>query len=246
MTDCFNSTEKQYGATLRLLRLLQQHEYPTLILTKNTLLATEEYMDAIGPTHTYPQYTITTPFDDVSKVFEPGAEPTSERLQAVETLADNGFKVAVRVNPLFPKYPDGHYAKGYKTPKPLRYFDWQLIDMIAEHKADTLIAGFLRLSTFNIRWIKEQTGQDLTYLFNPKRKMADQARHYSIAEKKYYYEKIWNMCKKHGVKFTICFDDDEAYETFRYMWHNPQDCCNGLDNIPEFKTTYQNIHGGTR
>jgi len=109
----------------------------------------------------------------------------------------SGFHVAARINPLFPIYPDGYFAGTREFPakvKRLRYFDWKLIDMIADAGCKTIIAGFLRLSTWNIRWIREKTGKDLTYLFDPTTKQRNTAFHFGIEEKRYYYEKIRDLC----------------------------------------------------
>ena len=243
MTDCFTPIDKETGVTRATIRLLNKHNHPYLILTKNSLV--QEYADILDPDLAYVQLTITTPYDDISAIYEPYASPTSERLKTCRYLTDMGFNVAVRINPLFPKYPDGHYAQDgqqgmFGDKGEFRYFDWSLVERIAEAGASTVIAGFLRLSSWNIKWIKEKTHRDLTYLFNPDTRQANQALHFGIEEKRYYYERIKAMCDSMGLDFSVCYDGDEAYETFRYLWANQNDCCNGIGKVKGFTTTYDN------
>jgi DNA repair photolyase len=44
---------------------------------------------------------------ELTRQLEPGAPAPRKRLQALQKLADNGFWTTVRINPLFPIYPDG-------------------------------------------------------------------------------------------------------------------------------------------
>ena len=239
MTDCFSDIEKERKVSLRTLKFLKGFDYPALILTKNKLIASPEYMEAMDPGLDYVQFSITTPYDDIAKLYEEGASTTSERLAAIETLTRNGFYVAARINPFFPIYPDGYYTGKRKYEgDPLRYFDWSLIDMLADAGCKTVIGGFLRLSTWNIGWIKEKTGNDLTYLFDPATKQRNSALHYGAAEKRYYYEKTRELCTTRGMEFSVCYDGDESYETFRDLWANPDDCCNGKGKIRGFKRAY--------
>lgn len=216
MTDCFSPAEAERGVTLAVLKLLRRYDYPCLILTKNRLIAEDRYLRALDPQLAYVQFSVTTPFDDLAAKFEAGASVTSERLAAMRLLADAGFHVAGRVNPLFPRYPDGHYTatgsrKGWGPH--FRYFDKSLVGMLAEAGCRTLIAGFLRLSTWNLRWIREKTGEDLSFLFDPAIRQKNTALHFSTEEKRYYYERLRDRCRERGLEFSVCCDGDVAYET---------------------------------
>ena len=235
MTDCFSRAEREHGVTRRLLTLLNHYRHPYLILTKSADIT--NYLDVIDPDLAYVQLSITTLSDDLSAVYEPGASLSSERLAACRALSAAGVYVAGRVNPLFPMYADGHFSEGKPSP-PFNYFHWDLIDATCEAGAQTLIAGFLRLSQWNIRWIREATGQDLTWLFDPATKAKNQALHFSTEEKRYYYEMIKGRCDAQGVDFSVCYDGDESYNTFRYLWANPNDCCNGTGKVPGFTANY--------
>lgn len=242
MTDCFSDAEKTHRVTLRLLQLLKKYDYPYLILTKNALVAEPEYLEAMNPELGYIQFSITTPFDDVAKVFEKGASSTTERLKAMRTLTDKGFYTAGRINPMWPTHTDG-FNCGKRTflperTKSFRYFDWNLINMLADAGCKTVIAGFLRLSSWNLRWIKEATGEDVSWLFDPATKTHNAALHFSTEEKRWYYETAKEYANSKGMEFSVCYDGDEDYETFRYLWANPNDCCNGKGKIRGFKNAY--------
>jgi DNA repair photolyase len=236
MTDCFMPQEEKIGLTWQVINLLEQLAHPYLILTKSPLVATPLYTEIMSPSLAYIQISITGLDSELVAQIEPGCQSTEERLEAVRTLASAGFFVAVRINPLFPIFPDGHYSHSLLSlQKPLPLFSEDLVDRIADAGASTIIAGFLRLSSWNIRWIKKATGLDLTYLFSAK--ATNQALHYGSEEKRIYYERLAELCKACGVAFSICYDEDDAYEEFQYLWANQNDCCNGLGNVLGFTKT---------
>lgn len=240
MTDCFGDVEEAHGVTLKLLKLLKEYHYPYLILTKNARVASDKYLEVLDPRLAYVQLSVTSYRDDLAATYEPGASVTSDRLDAAEKLHYEGYHTAVRINPLFPIYPDGHFSGGnlFSTDDKFDYFNWCLLDMIANARVNTVIAGFLRLSAWNIKWIREFAGRDLTVLFSPSEKHKNAALHFSIEEKRYYYEEMRRLCHARGMDFSVCYDGDEAYEEFRYLWANPHDCCNGVGKVDAFNTTF--------
>jgi DNA repair photolyase len=236
MTDCFANNEATLGTTRRVIEHLNTLHYPYLILTKSALVA--QYTDVLDPDLCIVQFTITTPYDDVAALYERGASPTSERLAAGAQLAAAGYHTAARVNPLFPIYPDGYFTRRTaKAVEPLRLFDWSLVGLLAAAQFKTLIAGFVRLSTWNIRWITEATGQDLTYLFTDRRQR-NGALHFSTEEKRFYYERLAELCTGAGMEFSVCYDGDDSYKRFRYLWANEDDCCNCFGKVRGFATKY--------
>ena len=153
-------------------------------------------------------------------------------------LAEAGFTTAARVNPLFPTHRDGHYSRGLES-QGYDYFGWDLVDQCAEAGAGTIIAGFLRLSPYNIGWIKETTGEDLRWLFTGG--YDNLALHFSTAEKRYYYERAKARADELGMRFSVCYDGDDAYTEFKPLWANQKDCCDGLGNVPAFKRTFGDL-----
>ena len=236
MSDPFSDPEPERLSTLSLLQAFKRRGIPHLILTKSDRYAQSVYLEAMDPNLTYLQASITTPYEDVAAVFEPGAPSVARRLAALRAAREAGIYTAARVNPFWPMYRDGYFSRGVPSER-LRYFDWGLLEMLAEAGVQTVIAGFLRLSTWNLRWIHEATGQDYAQWFDPGTKQANTALHFSTEEKRHYYEEAADRCKALGMEFSVCYDGDEDYETFRYLWANPDDCCNGLGRV--FNRTWQ-------
>lgn len=240
MTDCFQPVEAKRQTTLRMLEWLTRNRYPYLILTKSDLVATEPYRLAMSPDLGYIQFSISTTDDALASKLEPGAALPSARLAAAAVLARAGYTVAIRVNPMFPDYPDGFLSAGRGEALPsLGWTDWDLPAKAKAAGVRTVIAGFVRLGSAHVRWIREATGRDLAYLFDPATKAKNAALHFSTEEKRVYYERLAEGCAKQGVAFSVCYDGDEDYETFRYLWADHDDCCNGRLTVAGFGATSQ-------
>ena len=97
--------EDKYRHTLLTMKLLMENNFNIIILTKNPVkLLNGEYLDAMNPKKTFIEVTI--PFIDPnhSKFFEPNAPPPLDRIQAVAELIKNGFTIAVRLDPIIPRF----------------------------------------------------------------------------------------------------------------------------------------------
>lgn len=236
MTDCFGGPEREHRVTLATLRALRRWHYPVVIMTKSPLVAEDEYLEAMDPRLTYVQVTVTTPDDEQAKKMEPGAAPTSARLEALRKVTEAGFTTAARIHPLVPRLPDRTYASGAVPTWRFRYFDWDLVDMCADTGTGTIITGFMRLFPQSVKDMADALGRNVKWLFPPGVKK--NAYHYSRVEKAYYYDRIRKAAGDRGVAFSVCYDNDEDYEAFRPLWANPHDCCNGLGNVPGFEQAF--------
>lgn len=81
----------------------------TCVLTKcpDVLLDDHRYVDALAALDTEVQVSVAFFRDEAAQRMEPGAPPVSERRRAVEQLASRGVRVALRIDPLFPRARDG-------------------------------------------------------------------------------------------------------------------------------------------
>jgi len=59
------------------------------------------------------QLSLSSIHQELTRQLEPEAPAPSKRLKALQKLAKHGFWTTVRINPLFPIYPDGYYTKPY-------------------------------------------------------------------------------------------------------------------------------------
>jgi len=67
------------------------------------------------------------------------------------------------------------------------------------------------------------------------------ALHFSTEEKRHYYEEMKTRSDRLGMRFSVCYDGDDAYTEFRYLWANNNDCCDGLGNIPAFERNFGHL-----
>jgi DNA repair photolyase len=165
---------------------------------------------------------------------EPNASKPEKRVQAIKKLGSLGFKTAFRINPLFPMYPDGFMSKGikHKLDVGLSYFTFDMVNELISVKPHCIIAGFLRVcNSIMHEEMREKAGIDLEkyYVLN--------TRYYSAEEIREYYTKIKGLCDQAGINFSVCYDADANFDTFRYLWANPEDCCCAKNMIPGFEKT---------
>jgi hypothetical protein len=267
VTDCFQRyMETRTHAGLELLKTLSEANYPAQIVTKSDLIAEDKYIEAmrVNRDNLLIQFSVTSPSDQISSKLEPRAPLSSRRLAALRRLVREGFYTGVRVNPLFPIYPDGtlsklHSKEGLRgeallerakaTGSPaLPIFDMTLADQVSRifNEAPestlgkhTLLAGFVRLPFATVRWVSEALGWPRDQLKSFFHRRIKNCYYYSPQEIRHYYEAIRDRCEKNHVPFSICYDNDENYERFRDMWANRSDCCNALGIVPGFQKVYK-------
>lgn len=244
-TDPFQAADRTEKATKRTLAILREYQYPYVLLTKSARVAEDQHVDLYDRAISYLEVTITSLSAKLSRKIEPGASLPEERLAAVRHLRKAGLPVAVRINPLFPIYPDGHYsrhgANDARLAPEFDMFTWDLVHAVCECRPTTLIVGFLRLGdkdTHALRWIREQAGVDLRQFFT------DDRKYYTREEVRYYYSECKRIAESHGVAFSVCFDRNENYKSFRSMWANQDDCCNAYGQSKLFNKTFRTIQAG--
>lgn len=90
MTDCFQEVEKWKRVTYRTIKALNAKGIHYLIVTKNPLVARDDYLEILDPNLAHIQISITTTDDELNKIYE-DAEPYTERRKAIETLSKAGY-----------------------------------------------------------------------------------------------------------------------------------------------------------
>lgn len=150
MTDCFQEAEKWHRVTYRTINALNRRKIHYLIVTKNPLVARDDYLEILDPELAHIQISVTSTDDELNKTYE-DAEPYSMRVKAIETLYEAGFDVSVRLSPYIPQYVD--------------------LEALAEINCNKILIEFLRVNhfvekTFNIDF-SEYTHKEGNYRHLP-------------------------------------------------------------------------------
>jgi DNA repair photolyase len=251
MSDAFMWMDKKYRVTLELLKILRFYRYPYLIFTRSDLVADDEYMRAMDPQLASVQMSISSVNRELTRQIEPGAPAPSKRLQALQKLAAHGFWTTVRINPLFPIYPDGYYTDPHfdhtEPVKPFHFFSWEMIEVIAQHQVPTIVVGVVRLYPPNLRFMRQALGYDIRSHFASDAREERASLHFSAAETAYYYTKIRELCDKYGLRFSTCYIGNEAtdasFQRYQHLWSNRADCCDAVGNVRAFETTCASLRG---
>jgi DNA repair photolyase len=245
MSDAFMRMDKKYRVTLELLKILRFYHYPYIIFTRSDLVADDEYMREMDPHLVSVQMSLSSLHQELTRRLEPGAPAPSKRLKALQKLAEHGFWTTVRINPLFPIYPDGYYTNPHfdhaQPVQPFNFFSWDLVEVIAQHKVPSVVAGVVRLYGPNLHFMRQALGYDIRAHFAQGVKEERKALHFSAAETAYYYSTIQKLCQQYGLRFSTCYigNDARGESFYRYqpLWSNRADCCDAVGNVPAFQTT---------
>lgn len=131
MSDCFQPIEKQSRVTMETIKMLNQFKMNYLIVTKSSLVSSDEYIKLYNKELAHFQITITNTNDNDCLKYE-NASLISERIKAVEILQSCGFDVAVRLSPFI----DG-------------YVDYKILNRI---KCSKILIEFLKANHFTKKW----------------------------------------------------------------------------------------------
>jgi hypothetical protein len=128
----------------------------------------------------------------------------------------------VRINPLFPIYPDGYYTDPHfdhaRPVKPCNFFSWEMLEVIAQHKVPTVVVGMVRLYQFNLRFMRQVLGYDLRSHFADDVRQERAVLHFSAAETACYYTRIRELGATYGLRFRQLAADDPR-RTHEGLYH---------------------------
>ena len=130
MTDCFQPIEGRRKLTYNAIKELNANKVGYLIVTKSSLVASDEYMEIMDKNLAHIQISLTTTDDKFCRTYEQ-ATPPSERIKAIEKLQKAGFDVQLRLSPFIPDFID--------------------FDILNNVQCDKILVEFLRVNT----WIKQ-------------------------------------------------------------------------------------------
>ncbi len=121
MTDCFQPYEEIEKNTYWTIMILNQFKIHYLIVTKSSLVSSDEYIKIYDKTLAHFQITITSTSDKRSAEYE-NTSPPSERIKSIEKLYKLGFDVSIRLSPYLEKYISPEIINNIKCNKILIEF----------------------------------------------------------------------------------------------------------------------------
>lgn len=108
MSDTYNPFEKEYQITRKALELISYYNFGVSIETKSSLITRDIdlFKQIASKADIILKFTITTSDDNLSKVIEPCASVSSERLKAMKELSNEGLFVGTLLTPIIPFITD--------------------------------------------------------------------------------------------------------------------------------------------
>ena len=257
MSDSFMWMDRKYKVTQELLKILKFYNYPNIIFTRSDLIAHDDYIELMDANLTSIQFSICGTNEKITKTLEPGAPSIARRLTALKKLNEEGFWTTVRLNPLFPMYPDGYFSDeisiierfgSYDNIPQFELFEWDMIDKLKEARVPSLLVGFVRLTSFAMKAISKDMGMDFASFFRPELLSKTSESRYSDKEIESYYRAIKAKCDEQNIRFNTCYIGNGIKDYFQYqkLWSNKLDCCDAKGFVRGIKNSSQNISWETR
>jgi DNA repair photolyase len=201
--DPFQPAEKRYKATKKTLKLLREHNYPYMIITKGGKIL-DQYVKYLRDGKCVVHISISTQDPEAIQLFEPKAPPPTDRINSIKKLADNKITVQHRLWPILPLY---------NTTKELE----NLIKTTTRAGAKAIIAEYLRI--FNYHHFKHWLG--LEYIKKLKQNKIPYTKnrdHYKIqpTQQDQKLREIKKICEKHNTPL---------YSPTILHYNHHQTCC---------------------
>ena len=99
--DPYQPLEKKYRLSRRCLEILKEHQWPVVVQTRSPLVLRD--LDILQEAPEFEVgFTVTTTDDGIRKLFEPGAPPIKDRLDALNALRRAGIRTYAMIAPMLP------------------------------------------------------------------------------------------------------------------------------------------------
>jgi len=99
-SDSYPNLEAKTGLMRKCLEILSRCDCKIQVVTKSNIVVRD--IDLLKKKPSMVTLTITTDNDNISKILEPKAPSSSERLKTAETLIRKGIPTSVRIDPIIP------------------------------------------------------------------------------------------------------------------------------------------------
>ena len=212
--DPLQPIEEQYRVTLRVLKILQDKEYPCVITTKYpTQLAEPRYLQALEGLPLAVQCSVSSEDQAMLQRLEPGAPSLQERITALGILNDAGVHVQLR---LWPYIPD---LAGNLD---------ELLGLAHDVGVKDVLCNFLKVyhAGGTSQRINEAIGADYLKATHLKYRNAGVFQIASYEDQIRELSHVQDLCRSLGLNCLTC---DDLLHT-----RNWQDCC-GVGKYPGFE-----------
>ncbi len=247
MSDSFMWMDQKYKITQELLKILKFYRYPYVIFTRSDLVATEEYMNLLDNKLCAVQFSLSSVNEAMIRKMEPGAPSAKRRLAALQKLGEAGYWTTVRINPMFPIYPDGYFTDetfDRSSAPRFEYTSFEMVDAIADHKVPAILGGFGRFSRLSMNAIEKTTGTNLRSFYKPEgTEKSPRDYHFSDKEIRHYYYEFHKRARARNMQFTTCYigNGDSHFWKHQDLWSNKKDCCNVKNRVATFERDAREI-----
>lgn len=99
MTDCFQPIEKKISNTYKTIKMLNYYGIHYLIVTKSSLISTENYLNILDKDLAHIQVSIATNDNNVLRLTD-NAENFEKRKETIEILFNKGYDISLRLAPI--------------------------------------------------------------------------------------------------------------------------------------------------
>lgn len=212
-SDPLQPIERTHKVTLRVLRILQDREFPSILTSKYpNQLAEPEYLRTLDGLPLVVQCSISTADEDLLSRLEPGAPSLSERMEALKLLHEAGAHVILRL------WPFSDLAGDLDS----------LLASAKDAGVKTVLANFLKI--YHAGGCRERisTAIGRDYLESTLLKYLN-AGVYSIAsfqDQVRELRRLHDLCGGHGLEM---LNGDDLIQTRNWR------CCCGTTGLPGFE-----------
>ncbi len=213
LSDPFQPVEERFMVGLEMLRIAYRYEIPVIVNTKSDMLVKSPWLDVLTSLadRRLLLVQLTIGFSDpIASLLEPHAPPPSRRLEALETLAEHGIPVVVRVQPLIPGLEEDHLSIAREA------LERGALGIIGESLRET-VEGFKRVSRllgFDVAAVAGLEPYQLaevegrTPLYHPR-----------LRWRLRIHEELASMARVYGRAYASCKDGVQR------DYHPGRDCC---------------------
>jgi DNA repair photolyase len=228
LQDPFSPIELKQRTTLDLLKVLNDHRYPTLISTKSTLVSTEPYLKLLSGMNVLVRISAAGTDEKCRPRLEIGCPSLGQILACITVLTDARVPVSFRIQPVIPGHENAALALATNVARAgAKHISFEFLKIGTEEKQKT------------ISRISAATGADIWQIMS-QRGLKRLGRDYTLTApaKASFLKQAKQLCKTLNVRFG-------AGDTEFIHLSDGTGCCNGsghfLSKATQFRANFVGV-----